>query len=85
LIYFYENNWHYYRNWEHLLLQKTPCQNGWPFQIEEGVRKLTYPKNLLSLSDERLACLLVMAINIKMDESVFAKAEELVSEAQKVL
>jgi 8-amino-3,8-dideoxy-alpha-D-manno-octulosonate transaminase len=85
LIYFYENNWHYYRNWEHLLLQKTPCQNGWPFQIEDGSRKLTYPKNLLSRSDERLACLLVMAINIKMDESIFAKAEALVVEARKVL
>ncbi|MFH0789496.1 MAG: DegT/DnrJ/EryC1/StrS family aminotransferase [Pseudomonadota bacterium] len=83
LIYFLENGWHYYRNWEHLLLQKSPCQNGWPFQIEDGSRKLTYPKNLLSRSDERLACLLVMAINIKMDESVFAKAEELVLEANK--
>ncbi len=83
LIYFLENNWHYYRNWEHLLLQKSPCQNGWPFQIEDGSRKLTYPKNLLSRSDERLACLLVMAINIKMDESIFAKAEELVLEANK--
>ncbi|MBA4394309.1 MAG: DegT/DnrJ/EryC1/StrS family aminotransferase [Desulfobacca sp.] len=85
MIYFYENNWHYYRNWEHLLLQKTPCQNGWPFQVEEGDRKLTYPKNLLSRSDERMARLLVMAINIKMDESIFAKAEELVSEAKKSL
>lgn len=83
-IYFYENNWHYYRNWEHLLLQKTPCQNGWPFQVEEGVRKLTYPQNLLSRTDERMTCLLVMAITIKMDESIFAKAEELVAEAKKV-
>jgi 8-amino-3,8-dideoxy-alpha-D-manno-octulosonate transaminase len=85
LIYFYENNWHYYRNWEHLLLQKTFCQNGWPFQTDDGGRKLTYPKNLLARSDERMARLLVMAINVKMDEGVFTKAEELVSEAQKVL
>jgi 8-amino-3,8-dideoxy-alpha-D-manno-octulosonate transaminase len=85
LIYFYENNWHYYRNWEHLLLQKTVCPNGWPFQTDDGSRKLTYPKNLLARTDERMARLLVMAINVKMDESVFAKAEELAAEANKDL
>jgi len=83
LIYFFENSWHYYRNWEHLLLQKTASHNGWPFKIGDGVRKLAYPKNLLSRSDERMACLLVLGINIKMDEGVFAKAEQLVSEANK--
>ncbi|MBI5606925.1 MAG: DegT/DnrJ/EryC1/StrS family aminotransferase [Deltaproteobacteria bacterium] len=83
LIYFLENNWHYYRNWEHLLLQKTPSLNGWPFKVEDGIRKLAYPKNLLSRTDERMARLLVMAINIRMDETIFAKAEELVAEANK--
>jgi 8-amino-3,8-dideoxy-alpha-D-manno-octulosonate transaminase len=83
LIYFFENSWHYYRNWEHLLLQKTASHSGWPFKIGEGVRKLAYPKNLLSRSDERMACLLVLGINVKMDEGVFAKAEQLVSEANK--
>lgn len=83
LIYFFENTWHYYRNWEHLLLKKTPSQNGWPFRAGDGVRKLDYPKNLLSRTDQRMARLLVMAINVKMDEGVFAKAEELVSEANK--
>jgi 8-amino-3,8-dideoxy-alpha-D-manno-octulosonate transaminase len=83
LVYFFENTWHYYRNWEHLLLQKTASRNGWPFQIGEGVRKLAYPKNLLPRTDERMACLLVLPINIKMDEGVFAKTEALVSEANK--
>jgi 8-amino-3,8-dideoxy-alpha-D-manno-octulosonate transaminase len=81
LIYFLENTWHYYRNWEHLLLQKTASRNGWPFHNGDGVRKLAYPKNLLPRTDERMACLLVMPINIKMDESIFAKAETLASEA----
>jgi 8-amino-3,8-dideoxy-alpha-D-manno-octulosonate transaminase len=81
LIYFFENTWHYYRNWEHLLLQKTTSRNGWPFHIGEGVRKLAYPKNLLPQTDERMARLLVLPINIKMDESVFAKTENLVSAA----
>jgi 8-amino-3,8-dideoxy-alpha-D-manno-octulosonate transaminase len=81
LVYFFENTWHYYRNWEHLLLQKTASRNGWPFHIAEGIRKLAYPKNLLPKTDERMACLLVMPINIHMDESLFAKAETLVAEA----
>jgi 8-amino-3,8-dideoxy-alpha-D-manno-octulosonate transaminase len=83
LIYFYENGWHYYRNWEHLLLQKTASHNGWPFKVEEGIRRLAYPKNLLSRTDERMTLLLVLPINIKMDESIFAKAEELVAEVDK--
>jgi len=81
LVYFFENSWHYYRNWEHLLLQKTASRNGWPFQAGDGVRKLAYPKNLLPRTDERMASLLVMPINVKMDEDVFTKAEALVSEA----
>ena len=85
LIYFFENTWHYYRNWEHLLLQKTASHNGWPFRVEEEFRKLEYPQNLLPRTDERMARLLVMAINVKMDEGVFAKAEELVSEANERL
>ena len=85
LVYFFENTWHYYRNWEHLLLQKTPSRNGWPFHIAEGVRKLAYPKNLLPRTDERMACLLVMPINIKMDEDLFVRAEKVVSEAKQNL
>jgi 8-amino-3,8-dideoxy-alpha-D-manno-octulosonate transaminase len=85
LVYFFENTWHYYRNWEHLLLQKTTSRNGWPFHIAEGVRKLAYPKNLLPRTDERMACLLVLPINIKMDEAFFTKAERLVSEANRNL
>ncbi len=84
LVYFFENGWHYYRNWEHLLLQKTASRNGWPFQVENNIRKLNYPRDLLSRTDERMACLLVLPINIRMDEEVFKKAEQLVSEANKV-
>ncbi|OGP49677.1 MAG: aminotransferase [Deltaproteobacteria bacterium RBG_13_43_22] len=85
LVYFFENGWHYYRNWEHLLLQKTASRNGWPFQIEDGIRKLNYPKNLLSRTDERMACLLVLPINIRMEEDIFKKAEQLVAEASKIV
>ena len=36
LIYFFENDWHYYRNWEHLLLQKPPAATAGPFRWKRG-------------------------------------------------
>lgn len=82
LVYFFENGWHFYRNWEHLLLQKTACHNGWPFQVDNNVRQLSYPQDLLPRTDEKMARLLVLPINIKMDEEIFKKAEQLVAESQ---
>jgi 8-amino-3,8-dideoxy-alpha-D-manno-octulosonate transaminase len=84
LVYFHENGWHYYRNWEHLLHQKTPCRNGWPFQVENNVRNLSYPRDFLPGTDEKMACLLVLPINVRMDEEVFKKAEQLVVEANRI-
>ncbi len=82
LVYFFENGWHYYRNWEHLLLQKTASRNGWPFQVEDNVRKLNYPKDLLPRTDQKMACLLVLPINIKMEEELFKKVEQLVADSK---
>jgi 8-amino-3,8-dideoxy-alpha-D-manno-octulosonate transaminase len=84
LVYFFENGWHYYRNWEHLLLQKTASHNGWPFQVENNIRKLSYPPDLLPRTDERMACLLVLPLNIRMTDEVFNNAQKLVEEANKI-
>jgi 8-amino-3,8-dideoxy-alpha-D-manno-octulosonate transaminase len=81
LVYFFQNTWHYYRNWEHLLGQKTPGTNGWPFKTADGIRDLKFPLDFLPQSDEKMARLLVLPINIKMDEALFGKVEQLVSEA----
>jgi 8-amino-3,8-dideoxy-alpha-D-manno-octulosonate transaminase len=83
-VYFFQNTWHYYRNWEHLLGQKTTHKNGWPFQVK-GIRDLRYPQEALPKSDEKMARLLVLPINVKMEEAVFAKTEQLVLEANKLL
>ncbi len=80
LVYFFQNTWHYYRNWEHLLGRKSPSQNGWPFRAADG-RELTYPPDALPQSDALMARTLVLPINIKMDEAIFGKVEQLVSEA----
>jgi 8-amino-3,8-dideoxy-alpha-D-manno-octulosonate transaminase len=83
-IYFFQNTWHYYRNWEHLLERKTAHRNGWPFRVD-GIRDLNFPREALPKSDEKMARLLVLPINVKMDEAVFAKAEQLVAEANNIL
>jgi 8-amino-3,8-dideoxy-alpha-D-manno-octulosonate transaminase len=82
LVYFLQNTWHYYRNWEHLLGQKSPCRNGWPYRAADG-RDLRYPPDALPQSDALLARTLVLPINIKMDEALFGKVEQLVAEANK--
>ncbi len=83
LVYFLQNTWHYYRNWEHLLGQKTPGHNGWPFRAADG-RDLKYPPDALPQSDALMARTLVLPINIKMDEAIFAKVEQLVAEGNKI-
>ena len=81
VVYFFQNTWHYYRNWEHLLERKTACHNGWPFKCAEGGRNLAYPREALSKSDQKMSRLLVLPINVNMDAAVFAKAEQLVQQA----
>ena len=80
-VYFFHNTWHYYRNWEHLLEQKTACRNGWPFKCAGGGRDLTYPREALPKSDQKMSRLLVLPITINMDAAVFARAEQLVQQA----
>ncbi len=82
LVYFLQNTWHYYKNWEHLLEKKTPSSNGWPYRAAGG-RDLQYPPDALPRSDALMARTLVLPINIKMDEAIFGKLEQLVAEANK--
>ena len=47
LVYFLQNTWHYYRNWEHLLGQKTPAETAGPTGPLTGVilntRRMRFP------------------------------------------
>ena len=80
LVYFFQNTWHYYRNWEHLLGRKSPSHNGWPYRAAAG-RDLKYPPTALPRSDALMARTLVLPVNIKMDEALFGKLEQVVAEA----
>lgn len=66
-INFGENTWHYYPQWEHLLQEKTPSKNGWPFHAH-GKRRVVYDPAALPQSAGIMTRTLVYQIPIKLGE-----------------
>jgi 8-amino-3,8-dideoxy-alpha-D-manno-octulosonate transaminase len=69
-IYWYENYWHYYEQWEHLLGGKSLIRTGYPFKTESGQVRRTYAKEALPKTAEILSRTLSIAINIHMDQQI---------------
>jgi 8-amino-3,8-dideoxy-alpha-D-manno-octulosonate transaminase len=69
-IYWYENCWHYYEHWEHLLEGKSLVRTGYPFKSESGQVRRSYPKDALPKTAEILSRTLSIAINIHMDQQI---------------
>lgn len=69
-VYWYENLWHYYEEWEHLLEGKTPIVNQWPFKTAEGVPRCTFKAGRLPGTTELLSRALTFPIHIYMDEQI---------------
>lgn len=69
-IYWYENTWHYYEQWEHLLEGKSLVRTGYPFKGESGQVRRSYPKDALPKTAEILSRTLSIAINIHMDQQI---------------
>jgi len=69
-VYFFENTWHYYRKWEHLLEKKTPFKSGWPFQGRPDGMRLEFQPEALPASDELMRRMLVIPINNFMDDRI---------------
>lgn len=83
-VYFYDNTWHYYRCWEHLLEKKTPFRTGWPFNHLEG-RVLDYPADALPRTADILSRLLVWQINVNMSEEDFTRLQSAADKAAEVI
>ncbi len=66
-IYFKDNTWHFYPNWEHLLQGLTLCRTGWPFKRNQEVN-LSYPPDGLPKSGAIFDRLLVYPIPVKMTD-----------------
>jgi 8-amino-3,8-dideoxy-alpha-D-manno-octulosonate transaminase len=67
-VYFADNTWHYYPKWEHLLNGLTLSRSGWPFQGEDGRRRVVYDAQALPCSAAIMERLLVYQVPIKLTE-----------------
>lgn len=70
VIYWYENDWHYFERWEHLLEGKSMLRAGYPFKSESGETRCAYNKSSLPKTAEILSRALTIQININMDEQI---------------
>jgi 8-amino-3,8-dideoxy-alpha-D-manno-octulosonate transaminase len=69
-IYWYENSWHYYEQWEHLLEGKSLMRTGYPFKEESGQVRRAYAKDALPKTAEIVSRTLSIAVNIHMDQQI---------------
>jgi 8-amino-3,8-dideoxy-alpha-D-manno-octulosonate transaminase len=69
-IYWYENYWHYYEQWEHLLGGKSLMRTGYPFKGESGEVRRVYAKDALPKTAEIMSRTLSIAINIHMEQQI---------------
>jgi 8-amino-3,8-dideoxy-alpha-D-manno-octulosonate transaminase len=69
-IYWYENYWHYYEQWEHLLAGKSLTRTGYPFKVESGQVRCSLAKDALPKTAEILSRTLSIAVNIHMDQQI---------------
>jgi 8-amino-3,8-dideoxy-alpha-D-manno-octulosonate transaminase len=69
-ISWYENTWHYYEQWEHLLEGKSLTSTGHPFRNEEGVPRCRYKREDLPKTADLVSRTLSFAINVYMDDQI---------------
>lgn len=69
-IYWYENYWHYYGEWEHLLEGKSAIKSGYPFRNEHGNTRCSFDPDALPKTSEILSRTLTTPINVFMDEQI---------------
>jgi len=69
-VYWYDNTWHYYERWEHLLEGKSLLRSRYPFRGESGEKRCGFAKGALPKTGELLSRALTIPINIRMDEQI---------------
>ncbi len=72
-VYFAENSWHYYPEWEHLLAGSTVSKAGWPFKMPDGKRRIIYDPALLPQSTKILDRTLVYQVPVKLSDDRLAQ------------
>jgi 8-amino-3,8-dideoxy-alpha-D-manno-octulosonate transaminase len=69
-VYWYENTWHYFEQWEHLLGKKSLQNYGYPFLNKNGTSRASYSPKDLPLTAEIMARALTIPISINMDDQL---------------
>ena len=69
-VYWYENTWHYYEEWEHLLEAKSVLRYAYPFKTESGQDRCFYSRDALPHSAALMSRALCIPIQIFMDEQI---------------
>ena len=69
-VYWYENDWHYYERWEHLLEGKSFINSGYPFKNPSGETRCKYDKSSLPKTAGLLSRALTISININMEKQI---------------
>ena len=67
-VYFAENTWHYYPQWEHLLNGSTLARSGWPFQDGDARRRIVYDPQALPQSAAIIGRTLVYQVPVKLSD-----------------
>jgi 8-amino-3,8-dideoxy-alpha-D-manno-octulosonate transaminase len=69
-VYWYDNYWHYYAEWEHLLEGKSLSRTGHPFKTASGEVRCEYSSDALPKTAELLSRALTIQITINMDDQI---------------
>jgi 8-amino-3,8-dideoxy-alpha-D-manno-octulosonate transaminase len=69
-VYWHDNFWHYYEEWEHLLGGKSLQPSGYPFKSPTGEVRCHFPKGALPKTGEWLSGALTIPMNIHMEEQI---------------
>jgi 8-amino-3,8-dideoxy-alpha-D-manno-octulosonate transaminase len=69
-VYWYDNLWHYYEKWEHLLEGKSLLHYGYPFKTASGEARCNYANLELPKTAELLSRTITIPISINMNEQI---------------
>jgi 8-amino-3,8-dideoxy-alpha-D-manno-octulosonate transaminase len=69
-VYWFDNLWHYYEKWEHLLEGKSLLRYGYPFKTASGEVRCNYANLELPKTTELLSRAVTMPISINMEEQI---------------
>lgn len=69
-VYWHDNLWHAYGQWEHLLEGRTPLSGGWPFRSPGGSHRCGFDPEALPRTAGILSRALTLPIRIHMDQQL---------------